>query len=212
MEEADILADRKAIMTSGRLRCVGTSLFLKSRFGIGYYLEVEIMPNCPLDAASDVVLEYIRRFVPGATSHKSEKIRTAMTMAAEKRNTLLFQLPISALDAFAELFRELDAQKESLNISEYGVSMSTLEEVFFKLGEEEEQAQMDAEDAAAKDEEAPPLIPLKEYAERRPSFLPREKEEETSLLPSKISSAGQDFFSEFIVTPQDKGEEEQLAT
>ena len=38
MDEADILADRKAIMSKGHLRCFGSSLFLKNRFGLGYHL------------------------------------------------------------------------------------------------------------------------------------------------------------------------------
>lgn len=38
MEEADILGDRIAIISSGKLRCVGSPLFLKSRFGEGYSL------------------------------------------------------------------------------------------------------------------------------------------------------------------------------
>ena len=38
MDEADVLGDRIAIISSGRLRCCGSSLFLKSRFGNGYYL------------------------------------------------------------------------------------------------------------------------------------------------------------------------------
>ena len=38
MDEADLLADRKAIISHGTLRCYGSSLFLKSRFGLGYHL------------------------------------------------------------------------------------------------------------------------------------------------------------------------------
>lgn len=38
MDEADILGDRIAIISSGRLRCCGSSLFLKKSFGSGYYL------------------------------------------------------------------------------------------------------------------------------------------------------------------------------
>jgi ATP-binding cassette subfamily A (ABC1) protein 5 len=38
MDEADILADRKAIIHDGQLKCMGSSLFLKKRFGVGYYL------------------------------------------------------------------------------------------------------------------------------------------------------------------------------
>ncbi|GMP33516.1 hypothetical protein CsSME_00006800 [Camellia sinensis var. sinensis] len=36
MEEADILSDRIGIMAKGRLRCIGTSIRLKSRFGTGF--------------------------------------------------------------------------------------------------------------------------------------------------------------------------------
>lgn len=36
MEEADALGDTIGILSQGRLRAVGSSLFLKSRFGAGY--------------------------------------------------------------------------------------------------------------------------------------------------------------------------------
>lgn len=36
MEEADILSDRIGIMAKGRLRCIGTSIRLKSKFGTGF--------------------------------------------------------------------------------------------------------------------------------------------------------------------------------
>ena len=38
MDEADLLGDRIAIVSNGKLRCVGSSLFLKSHFGDGYHL------------------------------------------------------------------------------------------------------------------------------------------------------------------------------
>jgi ABC-type multidrug transport system ATPase subunit len=40
MEEADILSDRIGIMAKGRLRCIGTSIRLKSRFGTGFIANV----------------------------------------------------------------------------------------------------------------------------------------------------------------------------
>lgn len=36
MDEADILGDRIGIMADGQLICLGSSLFLKNRFGVGY--------------------------------------------------------------------------------------------------------------------------------------------------------------------------------
>jgi ATP-binding cassette subfamily A (ABC1) protein 3 len=40
MDEADILGDRIGIMTNGSLVCLGSSMFLKNRFGIGYKLMI----------------------------------------------------------------------------------------------------------------------------------------------------------------------------
>lgn len=38
MDEADVLGDRIGIMAKGKMMCLGTSLFLKKRFGAGYKL------------------------------------------------------------------------------------------------------------------------------------------------------------------------------
>ena len=38
MDEADVLGDRVGIMAQGQMRCLGSSLFLKNRFGVGYRL------------------------------------------------------------------------------------------------------------------------------------------------------------------------------
>lgn len=40
MEEADILSDRIGILAKGRLRCIGTSIRLKSRFGTGFVTNI----------------------------------------------------------------------------------------------------------------------------------------------------------------------------
>jgi len=42
MEEADILSDRIAVISEGSLRCVGTGLYLKNRYGDGYRLTVVV--------------------------------------------------------------------------------------------------------------------------------------------------------------------------
>jgi hypothetical protein len=34
--DSDILGDRIAIMSQGKLECAGSSLFLKNRYGVGY--------------------------------------------------------------------------------------------------------------------------------------------------------------------------------
>lgn len=46
-----------------------------------------------------------------------------------------FQLPSANKGAFGELFKELEEQVELLNVGSYGVSMTTLEEVFLRLAD-----------------------------------------------------------------------------
>jgi ATP-binding cassette, subfamily A (ABC1), member 3 len=38
MDEADVLGDRIGIMNAGKIVCLGSSLFLKKRYGVGYNL------------------------------------------------------------------------------------------------------------------------------------------------------------------------------
>lgn len=45
MDEADILADRIGIMKAGKINALGTSMFLKSKFGVGYILKLEKGPE-----------------------------------------------------------------------------------------------------------------------------------------------------------------------
>lgn len=40
MEEADVLADRIAVMTEGSLKAIGTSLYLKNNFSDGYRVNI----------------------------------------------------------------------------------------------------------------------------------------------------------------------------
>ena len=37
-DEADILGDRIAIMAEGNMKCCGSSLFLKNKYGLGYHM------------------------------------------------------------------------------------------------------------------------------------------------------------------------------
>ena len=51
MEEADTLCTRIGIMTKGVLRCLGSSLHLKSKYGGGYHLYV----NCRKDLDPELI-------------------------------------------------------------------------------------------------------------------------------------------------------------
>ena len=41
MDEADVLGDRIAILTEGKMTCLGSSMFLKHKYGAGYIVTIE---------------------------------------------------------------------------------------------------------------------------------------------------------------------------
>lgn len=121
MDEADILADRKAVISSGRLKCMGSSLFLKRKWGIGYHLRMLVSPLCD----PEVIMSQIQQHVSGAK------------LSAKSEQELTFTLPFENMDAFPDLFSHLDGLMGG-EISSYGVSVTTLNDVFLKLEGEAE--------------------------------------------------------------------------
>uniref|UniRef100_A0A8C4MSS9 Cholesterol transporter ABCA5 n=1 Tax=Equus asinus TaxID=9793 RepID=A0A8C4MSS9_EQUAS len=126
MDEADILADRKAVISQGMLKCVGSSIFLKSKWGIGYRLSMYIDRYCAMESLSSLVKQHI----PGAT------------LLQQNDQQLVYSLPFKDMDKFSGLFSDLDIHS-NLGVISYGVSMTTLEDVFLKLEVEAEIDQAD---------------------------------------------------------------------
>eukprot|EP01105_Mastigella_eilhardi_P023001 TRINITY_DN5750_c0_g1_i2.p1 TRINITY_DN5750_c0_g1~~TRINITY_DN5750_c0_g1_i2.p1 ORF type:complete len:1644 (-),score=438.19 TRINITY_DN5750_c0_g1_i2:58-4989(-) len=118
MEEADVLSDRIFIMADGRFKCGGTPSFLKNRFGIGYYLCVN---KANEECQPGAVLDFVSRFAPGAS------------VCADTYNSLTVLLPQAAISCFGVLFKELEACYRSLNVESYGLSNTTLEDVFLRI-------------------------------------------------------------------------------
>lgn len=57
MDEADILGDRIGIMTGGKMTALGSSMFLKNRFGMGYVMT--LVKSSP--APNKKVVPYLRQ-------------------------------------------------------------------------------------------------------------------------------------------------------
>jgi hypothetical protein len=56
--QADLLGDRIVVVSRGKVRCVGTSLFLKSRFGVGYLLTMVKTPECRPEVLDSLIKGY----------------------------------------------------------------------------------------------------------------------------------------------------------
>lgn len=118
MDEADILGDRIAIMNEGELQTVGSSFFLKKRFGSGYKLICVKDKGCqPTD-----ILKVLKEFVPDAK------------LESDVQTEAVFMINEDSLPVFDKMFKKIEDESISLKILSFGCSMTTLEEVFIKVG------------------------------------------------------------------------------
>ncbi|NXV45686.1 ABCA5 protein, partial [Uria aalge] len=119
-------AYRKAVISQGMLKCLGSSLFLKSKWGIGYRLSMHIDAYCNTEATTSL----IRQHIPAAS------------LIQQNDEQLVYTLPLKDMDKVAGLFSDLDTHSH-LGVITYGVSMTTLEDVYLKLEVEAEIDQAD---------------------------------------------------------------------
>eukprot|EP00937_MAST-01D_sp_MAST-1D-sp2_P003591 g3591.t1 len=133
MDEADLLGDRIGIMAEGQLQCCGSSLFLKNRFGAGYRLIV-VKREDSQEPHFDALKALVTRCV--AAAKVSTNVGTEVS----------FELPIAASAEFPRLLGALEAGKRdsSLCIEEFGISVTTMEEVFVKVARGELNSQTQA--------------------------------------------------------------------
>uniref|UniRef100_A0A673I827 ATP-binding cassette sub-family A member 5-like n=1 Tax=Sinocyclocheilus rhinocerous TaxID=307959 RepID=A0A673I827_9TELE len=84
MDEADILADRKAVISQGQLKCVGSSLYLKTKCGVGYHLRMSVTEGCEVENITSLVKQH----VPKAQ------------LSRQQEAELTFTLPFESIDTF----------------------------------------------------------------------------------------------------------------
>uniref|UniRef100_A0A8C1HFX2 ATP-binding cassette, sub-family A (ABC1), member 3b n=1 Tax=Cyprinus carpio carpio TaxID=630221 RepID=A0A8C1HFX2_CYPCA len=118
MDEADLLGDRIAIMASGELQCCGSPLFLKNKYGAGYHMVIVKDAFCNVSE----ITRLVHMYVPDATLESSA--------GAE----LSYILPKESTSRFELLFAELEMNRDELGIASYGASVTTMEEVFLRVG------------------------------------------------------------------------------
>ncbi|XP_027352549.1 ABC transporter A family member 2 isoform X3 [Abrus precatorius] len=135
MEEADILSDRIGIMAKGRLRCIGTSIRLKSRFGTGFIANISFYGNNNErspgngDAISTEHRETVKKFF---------KNRLDVVPKEENNNFLTFVIPHDREALLTNFFSELQDREEELGISDIQLGLTTLEEVFLNIAKQAE--------------------------------------------------------------------------
>nr|XP_005307614.1 retinal-specific phospholipid-transporting ATPase ABCA4 isoform X2 [Chrysemys picta bellii] len=123
MEECEALCTRLAIMVKGTFKCLGTIQHLKYRFGDGYIVTMKIKAPkpglCPDPSPAE---HFIQVNFPGSLQREKHY------------NMLQYQICSSSL---ARIFRLLISNKENLNIEEYSVSQTTLDQVFVNFAKQQ---------------------------------------------------------------------------
>uniref|UniRef100_A0A8B9MDQ3 P-type phospholipid transporter n=1 Tax=Accipiter nisus TaxID=211598 RepID=A0A8B9MDQ3_9AVES len=128
MDEADILGDRVAIISQGKLFCSGSPVFLKNCFGSGFYLT--LFPLCTCDLKNTYTYSYLNELAE-VIHHHIPEAKLIESIGQE----LIYLLPNKHFKqrSYASLFRELEETLDDLGLSSFGVSDTPLEEVFLKV-------------------------------------------------------------------------------
>ncbi|XP_056298859.1 phospholipid-transporting ATPase ABCA1-like [Pseudoliparis swirei] len=164
MDEADILGDRIAIISHGKMRCCGSSLFLKKLFGSGYYLTLVRDGTEKMTAQRRGIIHHQTKEEedgPSRSSSPDDGIgsqswdnsdpsgMTALDQIVQRHvpkavflesigQEITYILPYSGArdGTFALLFQGLDLAMADLGLTSYGISDTTLEEIFLKVAED----------------------------------------------------------------------------
>lgn len=120
MEEADALADRIVIINAGLVQCSGSSMFLKRTFGAGYILRIS-----KAKGFNDTEFQkLLKEFAPTAFVYRESSTEVAYSLSGHKALKLV------------ELAQEIEKNGEQLGIDSFGLSYTSLEDVFLKVGAE----------------------------------------------------------------------------
>uniref|UniRef100_A0A3P8YRG0 P-type phospholipid transporter n=1 Tax=Esox lucius TaxID=8010 RepID=A0A3P8YRG0_ESOLU len=179
MDEADILGDRIAIISHGKMCCYGSSLFLKKYFGSGYYLTLASSTRMTnlisvLQVTDDSRAASVDEGIASQTWSNADPTELTAVSKLVRRHVpeavflesigqeITYILPYSGAKdgTFALLFKELDLEMADIGITNYGISDTTLEEIFLKVAEKTgvDVEMPDAEQAAKAKEKGSSVI------------------------------------------------------
>ncbi|KAM9979550.1 hypothetical protein ACTFIY_008779 [Dictyostelium cf. discoideum] len=116
MQEADILSDRIAIVSQGKLQCIGTQTHLKQKFGDGYSVRIDIQEDYQ---NTHNPTDLIKSFSPSAT------------LSETFNGSYVYRLPKDSI--ISDLYEYLVLNKEQYHLQEWSLSQTSLEDVFLKI-------------------------------------------------------------------------------
>uniref|UniRef100_A0A915HR45 ABC transporter domain-containing protein n=1 Tax=Romanomermis culicivorax TaxID=13658 RepID=A0A915HR45_ROMCU len=147
MDEADLLGDRIAIIASGKLKCCGSSLFLKNLYGSGYYLTMVLDPSFRNSKARSSMTSIDLKENDGGGKRRVNSLTETTPSCTSSEETTLDEVDAQVPSASKKISKvkrsfsltdlnrcqaSLDKSRK-LGIVSYGVSETKLEEIFLKV-------------------------------------------------------------------------------
>ena len=123
------LGDRIAIMNEGLVKCCGTPMFLKKTFGAGYQLRI----SKNVSFRKDRVLTVVRNYMPNAEIKSEINSETIYSLESE---AIAEDKTHNTSAVLAQLFSDLESRKTELGIESCGLTVTTMEDVFLRVGNE----------------------------------------------------------------------------
>ncbi|XP_075690662.1 ATP-binding cassette sub-family A member 2 [Rhinoderma darwinii] len=176
MDEADLLGDRIAIISHGKLKCCGSPLFLKSTYGDGYKLTVVKKQSSPDNRSTSC----IRPCSEPRVSQFIKKYVTSCLLVSDTNTELSYILPSESVrkGCFERLFQHLEQNLSDLDLTSFGLMDTTLEEVFLKVSEEDQSLEnSDADMKESKKDTLRPVIQPDSSTDHSPLAEPEDKPE-----------------------------------
>ena len=131
MEEADCTADRIVIISKGTVHCYGTPVFLKNSFGTGYQLRVQKSVDFTLQNRENLD-GFIKKHFKNSKRY-SESQGEVIYLLNGSTDTNCSEMVKDG--TFFNFFSEFEKLKslQSYNINHFGISVTTLEDVFLRV-------------------------------------------------------------------------------
>lgn len=147
MEECEALCNRLIIMVNGQIKCIGSPLHLKNKYGNSYNLTLKVMQD-------KLYVSSLRRQSLNELEKKIEKIKsfisqTFPTSQLKAIHNNQIEYVIQNQDDYvircSEIFVVIEKNKETLKLEDYSVSQTNLEQIFLSFARDQRERLEDGE-------------------------------------------------------------------
>ncbi|XP_028174675.1 ATP-binding cassette sub-family A member 1-like [Ostrinia furnacalis] len=135
MEECEALCSRLTIMVNGRFQCLGTPQHLKNKYSEGFTLTIKMRQEEEQASTSSCIVQRpvdtVKQFV--------ESNFTNPKLMEEYQGLLTYYLPDRSI-AWSRMFGIMEQAKRDLQVEDYSISQTTLEQIFLQFTKYQQEA------------------------------------------------------------------------